>query len=195
MDHSEETTELEAALDKFQDTSGFVKATKENPYHKNKYADYTVIVTKTRPELKQQGLRVKQAVVNIDGKAGIFTLLKHTSGQWMSSSSPCTYKEGDPQSQGSAITYMKRYAYATMLDLLVDADDDGNLAAGVGAVADKKLAAAEFMAEKAKMVKTLRNEKNMPIAEVHQLVKTTLKKDRVETHEDIQKILTAAGVQ
>lgn len=193
MQHSQDTGELEKALDAFQKSSGFVKATKENPFHKNKYADYVVVVTRTREDLAKCGLRVKQAVINIDGKAGIYTRLSHLdSKQWMASESPCTYKEGDPQSQGSAITYMKRYAYVTMLDLLVDADDDGNLAAGVGPVADKKQEAAEFYAEKAKMIKTLRG-KGYSIEQVGELTKTVLGKPRIETLDEVNKVL-AAGV-
>jgi hypothetical protein len=55
----------------------------------------------------------------------------------MATVSPVAHKETDPQSQGSGITYMKRYAYIAILDLLVDTDDDGNLAAGLGKVAEQ----------------------------------------------------------
>ncbi len=34
----------------------------------------------------------------------------------------------NPQTQGSGIPYEEDVAYITMLDLLVDADDDGSLA-------------------------------------------------------------------
>lgn len=191
MDCSPKTDELEIALEKFQETSGFVKATKENPYHKNKYANYNMVVADTRKDLKLNGLRVKQAVINIDGKAGIWTRLSHTSGQWMISESPCAYKDGDPQAQGSAITYMKRYAYAAILDLLIDADDDGNLAAGVGEVADKKQQTADFYAEKAALTKYLTKEKGMTIPSIGALVERELKKPRIETMADIEKIKTA----
>ncbi len=139
MQESEEVNKLEEALEKFQEASGFVKATKENPYHKNKYANYNTVVAGTRNDLKKQGLRVKQAITNLNGEAAIFTRLKHTpSGQYMQTTAPLSFKSGDPQAQGSAITYMKRYAYVAILDLLVDTDDDGNLANDLGPVADKK---------------------------------------------------------
>lgn len=139
METSNDLDKLLGALDGFHEKSNLVKATKENPFLKNKYADYNTIVAATRADLMENGLRIKQAVVNIDGKTAIWTLLTHIeSKQSMASTSPVAHKEGDPQSQGSGITYMKRYAYVAMLDLLVDTDDDGNLAAGLGKAADKK---------------------------------------------------------
>lgn len=139
METSKNIDRLLSALDGFHEKSNLVKATKENPFLKNKYADYNTIVAETRSDLMENGLRVKQAVTNIDGKTAIWTSLTHLeSQQYMISISPVAHKESDPQSQGSGITYMKRYAYVAMLDLLVDADDDGNLAAGLGKAAEKK---------------------------------------------------------
>jgi len=140
MQQSEDTTLLDIALEEFQDESGFVKATKENPFLKNKYVDYNHVVSQCRPGLQKHGLQVKQStcVIESTGKAGIYTKLTHKSSrQFYSSITPLTHKENDPQSQGSAITYMKRYSYIAMLDLLVDADDDGNLANSIGNKADK----------------------------------------------------------
>lgn len=138
MESSEKLDELFKALDAFHEKSNLVKATKENPFLKNRYADYNTIVAATRADLYANSLRVKQAVTHIDGKTAIWTRLTHLgSGQFLTSLSPVAHKETDPQSQGSGITYMKRYAYVAILDLLVDADDDGNLAAGLGKVAEK----------------------------------------------------------
>lgn len=139
MERSEEIDKLYNALDSFHDKSPLVKATKENPFLKNRYADYNTVVASTRSDLIENGLRVKQCLTTIDGKTAVYTRLTHlTSKQYLASISPVAHKDNDPQSQGSGITYMKRYAYVAMLDLLVDADDDGNLAAGLGKVAEKK---------------------------------------------------------
>lgn len=129
--------ELYQALDSFHNKTAFVKATKENPFLKNKYADFNIIVSKTRKDLQENGLRIKQMITNIDGKTAICTKLMHIpTGQSIESVSPVAHKDFDPQSQGSGITYMKRYSYIAMLDLLVDSDDDGNLAAGLGKIAE-----------------------------------------------------------
>ena len=135
---SEKIDQLIKALDGFHEKSNLVKATKENPFLKNKYADYNTIVTATKPDLLENGLRVKQSLTSVDGATGVYTLLLHvSSGQFMSDVAPIVHKPNDPQAQGSGVTYMKRYSYVAMLDLLVDADDDGNLANDLGKTAEK----------------------------------------------------------
>lgn len=139
MTSSQETDKLYKALDKFHQKTNLVKATKENPYFKSKYADYNVVVSETKPDLIENDLRVKQTLTNIDGKTAIRTRLTHiTSSQFIEDVSPVAHKDNDPQSQGSGITYGKRYAYVAMLDLLVDQDDDGSLAAGLTKAAEKQ---------------------------------------------------------
>jgi len=188
MNQSEDTSKLDLALESFQDESGFVKATKENPFLKNMYIDYNNVVAQCRPFLKKHGLRVKQILTHIDGKGAVYTKLTHTdSQQFYADIAPLTHKDNDPQSQGSAITYMKRYSYIAMLDLLVDADDDGNLANSVGAKADKKRDAAEFYAEKSKLIKELQAE-GMTLDGIADAVKKTLGKDKIENLDDIKKI-------
>lgn len=135
---SDKVDDLFKALDAFHNKSPLVKATKENPFHKNKYADYNAVVSSTRGDLQEQGLRVKQVLGNLEGKLAVTTRLIHiTSMQYIEDTAPVAHKEFDPQSQGSGVTYMKRYAYVAMLDLLVDADDDGNLGAELGKSAEK----------------------------------------------------------
>lgn len=120
--------ELYKALDEFHKSCPLVKATKENPFFKSKYADYNIIVSETRPHLVTAGLRVKQTLTHINEVTAIRTRLIHLeSDQVLEDVSPVAHKPNDPQAQGSGITYAKRYAYVAMLDLLVDVDDDGNL--------------------------------------------------------------------
>lgn len=116
------------ALDEFHKVCPLVKADKENPYFKSKYADYNAVVTETREHLINTGLRVKQTITHIDSTTAIRTRLIHiTSAEEIEDIMPVVHKLNDPQAQGSGITYAKRYAYVAMLDLLVDTDDDGNL--------------------------------------------------------------------
>lgn len=135
---SEKVDELFKALDAFHNKTPLIKASKENPFHKNKYADYNAVVSGTRGDLAEQGLRVKQVLTNIDGNLAVTTRLMHlASGQFIEDTAPVAHKPSDPQSQGSGVTYMKRYSYVAMLDLLVDADDDGNLGSELGKTAER----------------------------------------------------------
>lgn len=132
MKRSLEIDKLMEALEAFHNKTPFVKATKENPFLKNKYADFNTVVVNTKKDLYSSGLRVKQGLDNINGETAINTLLIHSSSkQFIETVTPVVHKQFDPQSQGSGITYAKRYAYIAILDLLVDADDDGNLAKGL----------------------------------------------------------------
>ena len=116
------------ALQKFHEITPLVKASKENPYFKSKYADYNVVVSETREDLKKCGLMVKQSLTHIGEKTAVRTRLIHIeSGEEIDEVSPVESAPNNPQAQGSGVTYMKRYAYIAMLDLLVDTDDDGNL--------------------------------------------------------------------
>lgn len=137
MDVLQDTDQLLDALAKFHEKSNLVKATKENPFLKNKYADFAMIVTNTRPALVEYGLQVKQLLTHIDGKTAVWTALIHKeSKQFMTSVTPVVHKDNDAQSQGSGITYTKRYAYVAILDLIVDKDDDGNIASGLKKVSE-----------------------------------------------------------
>ena len=186
MNHSEDTKLIDLALDAFQELSGFLKATKENPFLKNKYAPYNEVVAKCRPELAKNGLRVKQMITNVDGKESIWTQLKHIeSQQFYESTSMLTHKDNDPQSQGSAITYMKRYAYIAILDLLVDADDDGNLANSIGNKAEKNKEAGAVK----QAIENIENAKNMDeLKKIFSSLKQLAINTKVITAKDIKKL-------
>ena len=56
------------------------------------------------------------------------TLLVHESGEYIGDRMHMMPIKQDPQAQGSAITYARRYAVGAILSLNIDEDDDGNLA-------------------------------------------------------------------
>jgi hypothetical protein len=119
--------ELLKALSDFQDEVVFVKAKRQANY--GKYAQLKDIVTETRPALKKHGLQVLQYLSNIDTTPAIYTSLIHLSDEdAISTITPLIHKPEDPQKWGASITYARRYAYVTILGLLVDEDDDGQLA-------------------------------------------------------------------
>ncbi len=119
--------ELLKALQEFQDDVVFVKAKSEANY--GKYAKLKDLVIATRPALKKHGLFVHQALTEIDGKPSLSTKLVHeASDEYIETKTPLIHKPEVPQKWGASITYARRYCYTTILGLLVDEDDDGELA-------------------------------------------------------------------
>jgi len=129
---SENINELAAALAKAQ--SKIIGALKDssNPFFKSSYADLASVWDAIRGPLSENGLAVSQCIGIHDGPNGeiceiLQTTLMHSSGQWIDSFALVKPVKNDPQSQGSAITYMRRYALAAITGC-PQIDDDGNLA-------------------------------------------------------------------
>lgn len=135
---TENIGELAGALAKAQTEFKPVMKDTDNPYYNSKYADLSSVINATQQALAKNGLVVIQnPVVDCEGeKAGVKTIIAHSSGQWMSHDLmlPATMKgkEGTPrfdaQSVGSAITYARRYSYQAIVGIAAEADDDGNAA-------------------------------------------------------------------
>jgi len=127
---SKEIHELAAALAKAQGEFKIAGLTKENPFYKSKYADLAEIVSSARAALSKNGLSVLQPpILNEDGANILVTLLLHSSGQWMESRMRVVPPKADVQSLGSYMTYLRRYAYASLVGVVAsDDDDDGEIA-------------------------------------------------------------------
>jgi ERF superfamily len=154
---TENIGELAGALAKAQSEFKPVLKDTVNPYFNSKYADLSSVIGATQQALSKNGLVVIQnPVVDCETeKAGVTTILAHSSGQWMSHDLmlPATMKgkdgapKFDAQSVGSAITYARRYSYQAIVGVAAEMDDDGNAAALNGgsreaaqAVAQRKIA-------------------------------------------------------
>lgn len=126
---AEEITELIGALAKAQGEFLPVIKASDNTFFKSKYADLTDVVRTIQPTLTDNGLVVSQ-FPSSDGQGGttLITYLMHTSGQYIVHEMPLMLPKEDPQGQGSAITYARRYAYCAVLGVVADRDDDGNRA-------------------------------------------------------------------
>lgn len=124
MNKSESIKELATALSKFQATVGLVKKDSTNPFFHSKYADLSTIIEAIRDQLSKQGLSFAQ----FPDEKGLTTILMHISGEWISSTADIKPKDDTPQAQGSAITYMRRYALSAVLGIATEDDDDGNSA-------------------------------------------------------------------
>lgn len=131
MKHSESLNEILSALSKFQ--GELDNASKGKQGHGYKYADLAECINTAKPVLAANGLSVTQLLsMNDIGEQTIITMLGHSSGQFISSECKIANAKlqggagSNPvQVLGSAITYMRRYAYAAIIGLAQE-DDDGH---------------------------------------------------------------------
>lgn len=101
----------------------------ENPHFKSKFADLATIVEHTRPILFKHGFTVVQAPsISEDGQPTLKTEVRWIGGGSIQSEMLLCAAKQDPQAQGSAITYARRYAISAILGLVTEEDDDGNAA-------------------------------------------------------------------
>lgn len=147
LKHSSEIGELGKALA----SAGleFDSAVKDtsNPFFKSKYADLAELIRATRPALSKHGLVVIQSPRVNERSACVTTMLLHSSGQWLSDELELPAAQGtkfDAQTVGSAITYARRYAYQSILNIAGEVDDDGNAASHTKEYAKIKAENEEF---------------------------------------------------
>lgn len=124
MNQSTSIKELATALKGFQAEVANVPKEGTNPFYKSKYATLEAVIDTAKPTLAKHGLSFAQ----FPSFEGLTTILMHTSGEWISSDAKIVMKDQTPQGQGSAITYMRRYALSAILGLATEDDDDGQVA-------------------------------------------------------------------
>lgn len=127
---SNEINEIASNLAKAQGEMEAATKHSVNPFFKSKYASFADVVRSSRPSLAKHGLSVIQRIFfDEDRNMTLETRLMHASGQWISSFMPITPPKDDAQGRGSYISYMKRYAYAALVGVYTeDEDDDGEKA-------------------------------------------------------------------
>lgn len=122
--------ELCAALAKAQ---GEFKIARKNQinmkrdFNSDKYADMTAVVEASRKALADNGLSIAQPIQEHPSGANyIHTILMHTSGQWIESVVKLVPSQDDIDAIESNLICMKRHAYASMIGVVIeDEDDDG----------------------------------------------------------------------
>jgi ERF superfamily len=124
---SESLNELGKALALTQMEMEAAGKDSSNPHFKSKFASLESIVACSRPYLSKNGLCVIQRVLSEEGGSFLCTMILHTSGQWIESKAELKPVKSDPQAMGSAITYMRRYCYSSMVGIISE-DDDGEKA-------------------------------------------------------------------
>lgn len=154
MTTSDQIHEIAAALSKAQGEMGGALKDSQNPFFKSKYADLSSVWEACRGPLAKHGLSIVQfpkteylgtpEAYTWQSKTGetrhgvrvicvvsVLTRLAHSSGQWMEDVVSTMLPTGDPQSVGSAITYLRRYALQSVAGIAPE-DDDGEKAHGNG---------------------------------------------------------------
>jgi hypothetical protein len=128
MNKSESIKNIAGALVKFQASVSKVAKEANNPFFKSKYASLANILDTIQKPLSESGLAISQFP---DANALTTIILHADSGEWMESSYVMPVaKQNDPQAMGSAMTYARRYALGSILNLNIDDDDDGEKAMG-----------------------------------------------------------------
>lgn len=114
------------ALAKAQGEMRNATLNKINPHFRSKYADLAAIRDATIPALSKNGITMSQTIMPNGNGMKLVTRLVHISGQEFRSEYPLPNSVDRPQQFGSALTYAKRYSWATMCGISADEDDDGN---------------------------------------------------------------------
>lgn len=125
MRTSESIKNIAPALLSAQKLMGGAKKGASNPYFKSRYADLGAVLEACKELLNEAGVTILQPHTSNERGKFVETILLHTSGEWVSSETEIVVaKQGDPQAQGSAITYARRYGLQSLLSMPAE-DDDG----------------------------------------------------------------------
>jgi predicted RNA-binding Zn-ribbon protein involved in translation (DUF1610 family) len=125
MKTSESIIKIAPALLAAQKEIGSASKDAVNPFFKSKYADLGSVMEACKEALNKNGITVLQPV-STDGMGTTLleTILLHESGEFISDTMSVTIKQqNDPQAQGSAITYARRYSLQSMVFIPAEDDD------------------------------------------------------------------------
>jgi hypothetical protein len=98
-----------------------------NPHFKSKYVALDGVIDAVAAPLRDQGIAIVQMTDVEDARTILVTRLIHASGEWIGSRYPVHPVKADPQGEGSALTYARRYALMALVGIAPE-DDDGNAA-------------------------------------------------------------------
>lgn len=127
MDNTPELNELATALAIAQGQIEDADKSVSNPFFKSKYADLAAVRAVIRKPLSDNGLSIVQLPSSSEIGIAVRTVLMHKSGQYISEELQIPVSKQDAQAYGSAISYARRYALMSMLNIAAE-DDDGNSA-------------------------------------------------------------------
>lgn len=100
----------------------------ENPYYKSKFASLKSMKESTDEPLLENGLIVIQPCNSTpEGNILLSTQLIHEDGTSIQSDVVINRGDKTDQQIGSSLSYMRRYQYASLLNLVAETEDDGEL--------------------------------------------------------------------
>ena len=125
METSQDIGALCAALSKAQSEIKNPPLDSKNPHYGNRYASLAAHLEAARTPLAKQELTLTQHLGYTDGRVCVTSLLSHSSGQWMRSTVAMPlWEKAKAQDLGSIVTYLRRYAIASLLMLTGEEDED-----------------------------------------------------------------------
>jgi hypothetical protein len=105
-----------------------VEAKRINPHFKSSYFGLGDLLAQIKPAFAAYGLAFIQVANTSDERVSIQTKVVHISGHIFEFGELGIKGGGKLQDTGSALTYLRRYALATIAGVATDMDDDGNAA-------------------------------------------------------------------
>lgn len=156
----EEPATLFRALLAFQAEAPTIQKDALNPHFKNKYVSLDKLMENVLPILSKHGLVwITQPGRYEEGLAPCleYRLVHADSGEELLGSMPLMLTKQDPQGQGSAITYARRYSLMAVLGLVANDDDDANAASRSNKRQQKDSSAPRVLTdeERVKVVKAI----------------------------------------
>lgn len=168
------TTALYAALAAAQADMPAVEKTGRNPHFKSKHVTLDHLIAMTRPVLNKHGLTIVQLPARAeDGMPVLRTIITHVGGGSIDDEAPLLPDKVGMQALGSAITYMRRYAWAAACGIASEEDDDGQ-GASTGKAAPETVLPPANPAQKKKLnmlVGTMRDKKQITTEQLWQAMR------------------------
>lgn len=121
MERSPSIQNLTQALAKFHAMVGRISKDAKNPFFKSNYASLPHIITEIAEPMEKAGLVISQ----FPNGDGLTTMLIHgDSGEFILATYTLqVVRQNDPQAQGSALSYARRYGLTSVLNLAISDDD------------------------------------------------------------------------
>jgi hypothetical protein len=125
MQTSETIGALVAAIAKSQAQIKNPPLDSVNPHFKNRYASLGAHLDAIRGPFAANGLILSQSVENTQNGVAVTTMIAHASGEWMRATVAMPLPErATAQNLGACVSYLRRYAIASIAMLTGEEDDD-----------------------------------------------------------------------